>query len=164
MPKAIDDFIDELLDMSGMTKSIAHRDGSAREGVWGALPLQARANCTQSEANLLLARANEVLSQNLLNCTQGAFDKESTIGLEPDRLESWHAVQGDAADGCSIAGQVTKQPQDIAGPGVQGKCVGSKLRVPSVSSSSREKAEEHQQRMATSSTTAATKGAGNLAA
>ena len=42
VPKAIDDFIDELLDMSGMSESIGHRDGSAREGVWGALLLQAR--------------------------------------------------------------------------------------------------------------------------
>ena len=57
--------------------------------------------------------------QNLFNCTQGVFDKEGTIELEPDRLESWYAAQGDAADGCSIGGQVIEQAQDIAGPGVQ---------------------------------------------
>ena len=67
MPKAIDDFIDELLGMSGMSESMGQRNGSAREGVlWGALLLQARANCTQAEASLQQAKANEELSHNLL--------------------------------------------------------------------------------------------------
>ena len=90
VPKAIDDFIDELLGMSGMSESMGQRVGSANEGVmWGAVLLQARASCTQAGANLQQARANEVLSQNLLRSTQSVFGKEGTIDLEADRLESW---------------------------------------------------------------------------
>ena len=135
VPKAIDDFIDELLGMSGMSESKGQRVGSASDGViWGALLLQARANCTQAEANLQQARANEALSQSLLRSTQSVFDKEVTVDLEPDRLESWYAARGDAAIGCDIAEHVTQQAQNIIGPGEQrGKCaIGSKRRVPSV--------------------------------
>ena len=119
---------------------------NTREGVWDALLLQAMANRAQSEANLFQAKANEALSQNLLHCTQGVFDKEGTIDLEPDRLESWYAAHGDAVDGCSIARLVTEQAQGFAGNDVQHdehipqcaapalwKCaIGSKRRVPSV--------------------------------
>ena len=80
VPKTIDDFIDESLGMSGMSESMGHRDGSAREGVlWGALLLEAKTNCTQAEAN-------EELSHNLLMCFHSVFGTEGTIDLEPDRL------------------------------------------------------------------------------
>ena len=53
VPKAIDDFIDELLGMSGMLESMGQRVGTASDGtIWGALLLQARANCVYAEANL----------------------------------------------------------------------------------------------------------------
>ena len=103
------------------SESQGQRFRSAGDGViWGALLLQAEANLA--------------LSQSLLRCTQSVFDKEVTVDLEPDRLESWYAARGDAAIGCDIAEHVTQQAQNIIGPGEQrGKCaIGSKRRVPSV--------------------------------
>ena len=74
MSKAIDHLIDESLGVCGLSESMEHCDRSAREGVmWDAL-------LRQAEANLLQARANEALSQNLLNCTQGV-DIPSTRSL-----------------------------------------------------------------------------------
>ena len=117
MPKAIDEFIEELLGMSGMPlhpEPKGYRDGSAREGMlWGALLLQARANCAQAEANLQQAKANEETSHNLLMSIQSTLGKESTIDLEPDRLESWYAAREDAANVVNIAEKVTIQAQEM---------------------------------------------------
>eukprot|EP00918_Siedleckia_nematoides_P073022 GHVU01159427.1.p1 GENE.GHVU01159427.1~~GHVU01159427.1.p1 ORF type:complete len:112 (+),score=2.18 GHVU01159427.1:162-497(+) len=100
-----------------MSESMGRRGGGAREGVlWGALLLQARANCTRAEANLRQPKANGELSHNLFMSTQNVFGKDGTIDLEPDRLESWYSVTGDAVNGCSIAVLVTRRPRTLLVP------------------------------------------------
>ena len=65
------------------------------------------------EANLQEAKANEETSHNLLMSTQGIFGKEGTIDLEPDRLESLFVARDDAANGVSIATNISRQAQEI---------------------------------------------------
>ena len=86
----------------------------ANEGVhWGALLLQAKANCAHAEANLQQAKANEETSHGVFMSTQGSFGEKGTIDLESDRLESWYAARDDGANGVSIAASITRQAQDI---------------------------------------------------
>ena len=105
VPKAIDDFIDEMLGLVGVSfhLELQFRNGSANEGVfWSALLLQAKAKCVQAEANFQQEEANEETSHTPLVSTQGIVGKGGTIDMKLDRLESWYAARDDAANRVSI--------------------------------------------------------------
>ena len=81
--------------------------------LWGALLLQAKANCVHAEANVQQAKANEETSHNLLiSAPEGIFGKGGTIDLKPDRLQSWYVARDDAANGVSIVASITRMAQE----------------------------------------------------
>ena len=63
----------------------------------------------QAGAQLAHARANEEASHAMHLQTQRMLCKESAVDMEPDRLEAWYIVAGDAESGTGIAKQIIQR-------------------------------------------------------